>query len=418
MNTLNHPDISHQKWLDDFRLKQSQIFLKRGWPTKKEECFKYTEIKNTISENKNPHFTDLPERNYFFSEIAAIRMIFINGYFVAHLSNVEKLPGGIAIYTLQKALEKKESIIQSYLTREFDEKRFPFAVLNASVMKDGMFLEISKNTKTSLPIHLVFIHTGEDHFTIHPRNIVVARPDSKVILIEEHVGENAKHYFTNTVTDIHAGENASIEYYKIQNESHTATHVANVFVTQHRDSTLKTFFLAKGAKLSREDLTIKQKAIGAISDSYGFYFLNQDEQHIDHHVHVDHLAPEGKSTMVYRGVLDKKSRAVFNGKVFVDKEAKHIHAHQANHHLLLSKEAEINTKPELEIYADEVKCTHGATVGQIDNDALFYLRSRGMEEKTAFQILTRAFSGEIFSKIQDPTLKHYMQKRMGIDHEL
>jgi len=409
-----NPHFAHIKWLCEFRSKQFKQFLTRGLPTKKEEEWKYTEIKNALIPAKMGVQTDLVCANKL-AEIKAMTdvfLTFVNGHFVEALSHTASLAKEIKVCSLSQALDIDENRVKEYLTREIDGKRFPFAKLNAALMTNGVFVEIPKHIKIHQPIYLLFINTQQHNYLTCPRNLLIVNEGSQATFIEHHVNETAQHYFTNVVSEIHAANNARVDYYKLQEEGHTATHVANVFVTQKQDSCVKTYFLSDGAQLAREDLTIWQDAHDVESYLHGLYQTNRDHQHIDHHIHVDHAHARGKSTMMYKGVLDQKSRAVFNGKVHVHPSAQQIQAHQANHNLLLSSDAEINTKPALEIYADDVKCTHGATIGQLDHEALFYLRSRGVDANEAHMILTRAFAEEIYNKMDDTAIRQYMRKRM------
>ena len=416
----HNPHFADKKWLCDFRYRQWQEFMARGFPTCSDEKWKYTEIKENRVPNHSGRLVQLQSiaKHVFSEDMQSIRVVFVNGHFAENLSNMAALPMGVTLSSVQQALAQQEDVIKPYLTQIFDKQRFPFAVLNSALMTDGIFLQIPENVKLSTPIHLLFMNTQQNDFMINPRNIIVANKNSQVTFIEDHVGEAAQHYFTNAVTDIYTKDNACVEYYKIQDEDSAATHVASLFVNQQQDSQIKTYFLARGCQLAREDVQIKQVASGAKSYLHGFYCLSKNGQHVDHHVQVDHLAAHGDSVMLYRGILANKSRAVFNGKVYVDQAAKQINAHQANHNLLLSPDAEVNTKPELEIYADDVKCTHGATVGQLDSEALFYLRSRGIETEDALKILTHAFVEEIFNQINDTTIRQYLRKRMSVQDEL
>jgi Fe-S cluster assembly protein SufD len=405
--------FSDTKWLCDFRLQQFKHFLQRGLPTRKEEAWKYTEIKK-ISTQLGSVNEWLPnaEKIAAIKKVTDIILTFINGHYVAALSQTETLPNEITFCALSQGMKTQEQKLKSYLTRDIDGKRFPFAQLNAAMMTDGVLLDIPENVKIKKPIYFLFVNTKQNGHMTNPRNLIIANANSQVTVIEDHQSDRAEHYFTNVVTDIYAEKGAKIKYYKLQNEETTATHVANIFIQQQQDSCVQTYFFSHGANLAREDLSIWQHAKGAESYLHGLYELTHDLQHIDHHVHIDHLAPHGTSAMLYKGILNKKSRAVFNGKVYVHKDAQQINAHQANHNILLSNDAEVNTKPELEIYADDVKCTHGATVGQLDQEALFYLRSRGINFSDAHQIITRAFLQEIYSKIEDVTLREYFQMRM------
>jgi Fe-S cluster assembly protein SufD len=399
-----------KKWLEDFRAQQFKQFIQRGLPTKKEEAWKYTEIKQSLIPAELGSINEWlsPKKLAEIKKIAEVIFTFINGQFVEDLS----FQTGEIASSISQMLEKNPERLKPYLTQEMDGQRFPFAKLNSALFRDGVFVDIPKKSKIHKPIYLLFINTQQNQFLTNSRNIIVANENSEVTIIEEHLGQTAQHYFTNVVTDIKAAANAAVTYYKLQAEDETATHTANIFVEQQQNSRVKTYFLSCGARLARDDLSIWQHASGTETEMYGLYTLQHDQQHIDHHLHVDHLAAHGTSSMLYKGVMAKKSRAVFNGKVHVHPEAQQINAHQFNHNLLLSADAEIYTKPELEIYADDVKCTHGATVGQLDNESLFYLRSRGIDLTEAHALLRRAFAEEIYSKIEDANIAQYLQKRM------
>lgn len=309
----------------------------------------------------------------------AISLIFINGRFSQELSNINSLPEDI----------------------EFRHEH-------------GMFLRIPKNIDMVLPIHLKFLNDIENNAQSALQNTVILDENSKIILIEEYTGNNnAENYVTHTALKLYLNQYARLDYYKLQNENDTATHQANIIVEQKESSHANLFFADFGSRKSRVDLKVKLNERYAACQMRGLYFLNNDEQQVDNYIHVDHIAEYGKSAMLYKGVLDKKSRAVFNGKVHVHEGAQHVHAHQANHNLLLSPQAEVSTQPQLEIYADDVKCTHGATVGQLDYDSLFYLRSRGIEKNAALKLLTHAFIAEIMNKIEDPLMKQFVNARVS-----
>ncbi len=415
-----NPHFTEVKWLCDFRAQQLKLFLERGLPTRKEEAWKYTEInKNTLPSQVGiaTEWLQYAEKIAEIKKITDIIFTFVNGHFIASLSYTETLPKEVTLSTLNAALHSHENQLKKYLNT-VDGKRYPFAQLNAALMMNGLFLEIPKNVKMTVPIYLLFVNTAQNDYMSSPRNLILAHAESAVTVIEDHQGERtAERYFTNVVTEIHAHRGAKMNYYKLQDEANTATHIANVFVRQEQDSQVKTYFFSRGAQLAREDLSVWQEAKGTESYLYGLYELTRDKQHIDHHVHVDHLAPHGTSSMLYKGLLDKKSRAVFNGKVYVHPDAQQINAHQSNHNILLSNDAEVSTKPELEIYADDVKCTHGATIGQLDHEALFYLCSRGISASEAHTLLTRAFLEEVYSKIDAANIRDFMQKRMNSHDE-
>lgn len=402
--------LPEKNWLRDLQEKQLDAFLSRGIPTRKEELWKYTDV--TTLEKQN--FVWATERSTSslnkLSKFEKISLVFINGYFAPHLSDTALLPKDVLLCPISEALIAHESVIKPHLLLELDASRHPFVSLNSALMTDGLFLSIPKNVAISTPIHCIFLSTEQNNVLTCPRNIIVAGANSKATLIEEYVAENAENYFTNACTFLFPDENAQLNYYKLQSESMTATHISTLFINQKQDSKVSSFHLATGSRLAREDILVTQKERGAECYLNGFYNLSEDNQHIDNHLHVDHIAALGTSSMQYKGVLDKKSRAVFNGKVHVHKNAQQINANQSNHNLLLSKQAEINTKPELEIYADDVKCTHGATVGQLDAESLFYLRARGIEKNRAIELLTHAFIADVINKIEHRGIRDYVQQ--------
>lgn len=397
-------------WWQHFRRQQLQEFKLRGVPTRKEEAWKYTDLTaltqlDLTMANTKPCV--LPEQLF-----SSIRIVFVNGKYHAPLSTLELLPKGVIFYSLLEAVEKAENLIKPYLLKEFEAKKFPFATLNSAGLTDGIFLQIPKNIVVPSPIHLIFINTQQQQVVTQPRNIIVMEEFSQATLIEEYLAIDAQEYVTNHVTDVQLAAHAQLNYYKIQAEDVTATHLATVLFTQQKESQLQAYFFTSGSLLAREDVSVHQLAQGAASQLTGFYSLLQVEQHADHHVEVEHAAAYGTSKMLYKGILAKNSSAVFNGKVLVQPGVTQICAQQENHNLLLSSEAEINTKPELEIYAEDVKCTHGATIGQLDTTALFYLRSRGLSLEEAQQILRQAFAMEIMHEIKQPLLRDYIQQRM------
>lgn len=397
-----------------FQEKQLEKFLQRGIPTRKEENWKYTLIPQdkvspsvlfpvAVNDRKN-------NASILSADLLENSLVFINGLFSESLSHTAHLPEGVT--SLSLAMAAQDQALNEFILKEFDAKRYPFAVLNSAQITEGVVLRVAKNVSLTTPIHLLFTPDSTEQISRCPRTVIIVEEGAELTLIEEH-HSNLQHQFTNAVTEIYAHRNARVRYHKIQDEGLAATHVSNLFVNQQQDSRVDLFNLTCGAQLSREDVTIKMQSEGAECNMAGLYTLHHDGQHTDHHLHVDHIAKYCTSSMVYKGILDKKSRAVFNGKVHVHPQAKQINAYQANHNLLLSKEAEVNTKPELEIYADDVKCAHGATVGQLNDESLFYLRSRGMDKEAATKILLSAYADEVIRKIENANIKRYIQKRAG-----
>lgn len=408
----NNIPLSEKIWLRTLQAKQLAAFMQRGFPTKREELWKYTDT--SALDKQEFHSASLPTqiKTYYNLSTQHLRIVFVNGHFAANLSDLNGLPKDVILCPLSHALQTHESLVQPYLSQEFDATRHPFASLNTALMTDGIFLSIPKNISVAAPIHCIFINTQQNNILTCPRNIIVANANSNVTFIEEYQGD-ADNYFTNVVTTLHAEDNAHIHYHKIQTENVTATHISNLVVKQKQNSVVKSFYLDTGSRLAREDVLVTQPERGAECHLNGFYHLTHNGQHLDNHLHVDHIATHCTSRMVYKGILDKKSRAVFNGKVYVHKDAQQINAHQANHNLLMSKDAEINTKPELEIYADDVKCTHGATVGQLNAESLFYLQARGIDKPQAMAMLTQAFADDVMNEIENLEIRNYIELRAG-----
>lgn len=311
------------------------------------------------------------------------------------------------------------NIVITFINGQFSEKLSDISLLPKEIGWgiDTFSLHVPKNFTLSTPIRLLFLNTEKNNFISSPHHVLVAEENSCITLIEEHTADVAEHYSTKITTDMHVKNRAVFNYYKIQKESFTATHTAKLRIEQEKDSCVNAFFLDCGSRSAYEEVNVRLNQKGAECHLRGLYSLQHDNQQINHHVHVDHLAAQGMSSMEYKGILDKKSHAEFRGKVWVHPAAQKISAHQENHNLLLSAAATVSTKPELEIYADDVKCTHGATVGQLDTDSLFYLRARGIEKEVALKLLTSAFAAEIMNKIAQPYIKQYMQQRVSYYEE-
>jgi Fe-S cluster assembly protein SufD len=318
----------------------------------------------------------------------AISIVFIDGCFSADQSNLTLLP--------EEVLFCSFSAVVNWL--------------------QGVFIYVPKNVSVSIPIYLIFQSSGKKDVMSYLRHTIVLEENSHATLIEEYSGSLAENYVTNASTELQLGKNATLQYYKLQDENVVATHQAAILVQQQESSQSKLFFADCGSQTATMQLRVNLHEKYAACDLSGLYLTRRDTQQIDNKVHVDHKAEYGVSSMQFKGILDNQSRAGFVGKVFVHEEAQHINAQQANHNLLLSSSAEVSTKPELEIYADDVKCSHGATVGQLDEDALFYLRARGIDKTTAMRLLTQAFAEDVMNKIENTTIRQYIHERMG-QHE-
>jgi Fe-S cluster assembly protein SufD len=404
---------AEQEWLHDLQKAELNAFIAAGLPTRKDERWKYTDMsfleKKAFTRSAVIHTSKVETITSIkrLQKSESIFIVLINGHFSAKLSKTGHVPAGVVLCSIRKALETHPDLVKKHLMKE-GKPYSSFASLNMALMTDGVFLYIPKNLSIDLPVHFLYLNAHQNHFVSSPRNIIIAEANSHAVILEEHHAQEAENYFSNIVTDIHAQENAQIYYHKIQAEDFQSTHISQIYVQQQKDSVVKLCVLAVGGNVAREDVYVHLTEPGAQSSVNGFYVLNTDEQHLDNHIQIDHIAPHGSSEMMYKGVLDKKTHAVFNGKILVHPEAQKTHSHQANHNLILSPHASVDTKPELEIYADDVKCSHGDTVGQLDVESLFYLRSRGLDKHTALKLLTYAFAAEVMDRINHPEIKQRM----------
>jgi Fe-S cluster assembly protein SufD len=337
-------------------------------------------------------------------------VVFINGVFSKEHSSLDDLDNGLVVENMLDALSNDQDLLAKHLTKYADDKVSPFTALNTAFIQNGTFINVSANTVIEKPINILYLAKGSNgSLATHPRNLIVMGEGSEATVIESYIGLDDANYFTNAVTEVALSSSAILKHYKIQQESLNAYHIGNLNVMQGKDSKFESHSISLGGALVRNDIHGQLAAEGAEIIMNGLY-MTGDKQHVDNHTRVDHLKPHTLSTENYRGVLNGKSRAVFNGKVIVHKDAQKIEAHQNNANLLLSDDAEIDTKPELEIYADDVKCTHGATVGQLDQNMLFYLRSRAIDEETARSLLTYAFADELISNINFAPIRNRLER--------
>jgi Fe-S cluster assembly protein SufD len=393
-------------WLRSLREKAMESFADLGFPTTRQEAWRFT---NVAPFTRTPFRLAEPadgalslqerlERHFVGDAVA--RLVFVNGHFSPRLSSLADLPKGVIATNLQQALTTADRILDAHLGRYADAAREPFVALNTAFLREGAFIRVAQGVVVDRPIELMYLRVrGGENTVTHPRTLVVVERGAQAQVIETHLGLTDEPYFNNAVTELVAGEDASIEHLKIQEESELAFYVANVVAHQGRSSRLLSHSISLGAQLARHDIRAVMAGEGAECTLNGLYEVH-GHQHVDHHTTLDHAMPHCGSREYYRGVLDGKSSAVFNGAILVRKDAQKTDAIQSNKNLLLSEEATINTKPELQILADDVRCTHGATVGQLDPDAVFYLRARGIGLEAARHLLTRAFANDVIARIR------------------
>jgi Fe-S cluster assembly protein SufD len=393
-------------WLKAVRQQALDEFKLKSLPAKKVEDWKYTSLW-ALSKHAFTHEADSIELTpKQVTDVAilidAYCVVIIDGQFSQQHSTIDMLPDGVTITSLMSA----DTEIGSQLGQQVDLEKPGLTALNTMLMTEGVVINIDQGVELDKPIELLVINTGQTaNLANHIRNKVVLAEGSQATLIEHYVGlTDEATYFTNVVTEVSLAKAAKLTHYKLQQESLNAFHIATLAATQAADSQWLTNNISLGAKLARND--IHSQLLGEQSHVTldGMYLVKGD-QHVDNHTRIDHAVPNTTSDELYKGVLDDNSHAVFNGKVFVHKDAQKTDANQSNHNLLLSRGCEIDTKPEMEIYADDVKCGHGSTVGQLNADHLFFLRARGLDEVSARSLLTYAFAVEVLTRIPTPVIR-------------
>lgn len=399
-------------WLKQTRDQAMTDFANTGLPTLRHEDWKYTKITPIEKRNFQPNFLATTSATacidgYLLSQDCHV-LVFIDGVFDATKSKLLNLPKGCRLGNFATFVNQEPAIIEKYLNQSAKHINHGFAKLNTAFMHEGAVIQLAKNARITQPIHLLFITTEQSANKVnYLRNLIIAEDGSEAEIIEHYIGLGSEDYFNNVITEINCQPKANIKHYKIQQEHNNGFHVATTQVTQQGDSRFNSYLFSFGGRLVRSDLNIALNNEGAECLLHGLY-LTDKKQHMDFHTRVDHLKPNGISREFYKGVLADFSRAVFNGKVIVHKDAQKTDSEQNNKNLLLSKTAEIDTKPELEIYADDVKCSHGATVGQLDPNELFYLRARGIDEQTARRLLIHAFASDIIDWLPNQQLQDYL----------
>jgi len=401
-------------WLVSARRTALERFAQSGFPGTRDEEWKYTSVAAiekgafpaaSRQDGHGPAVAALVDQ-FCLNDGAVHLMVFVNGRYAPALSAPGRLPAGATLTSLAEVLENSPESLEPHLAD--DDQQTVFGALNTAFMADGAYLHLTRGTVVEQPIHLLFIAT-QTGASISPRNLIVAEDGAQATVVEHYAGADGAVYLTNAVTQIFAAANAGIEHYKLQQEALQAFHIAGIHARQGRDSRLLSHSVSLGALLTRNDISTSFVATGCDAAFDGLYLVG-GRQHVDNHTRIDHRKPNGTSRETYRGVLDGHSRAVFNGKVIVYPGAQKTDARQANHHLLLSRDAEADTKPQLEIYADDVKCTHGATVGQLDDNQLFYLRARGIEETMARSLLVHAFAHDLIERIRVTALRARLEQ--------
>jgi Fe-S cluster assembly protein SufD len=393
------------------RKEASNKFESTIFPTKREEEWKYTSISPILKHEFVPSpltkdkFTGVSSIDaYKIPNLDEHLLVFVNGIFSNELSEIGNIEDGIIIDNFYNQAQNNTDFLKKHLS---DKKNTDnsFNLLNTTFTYDGFVIFIPKNKVIEKPIHILNIASDNvNKPLIQPRNLIVAEQNSQANIITEYVGNAKSEYFTNILTEISIAEDANVTFYKLQNESNSAYHIDKTDICQKGSSIFNHFSLSFGSKIARNDINAKLDGENIELHLYGLYLGNED-QHIDNHTFIDHAKPNCESNELYKGILDDKARGVFSGKILVNQIAQKTNAFQSNKSVLLSDEASVDTKPQLEIYADDVKCSHGATVGKLDEEAYFYIRSRGVSAESARSMLIRAFIDDVVKEIKIDPLK-------------
>lgn len=400
--------------LHDIRNEAIKIFEEKGFPSKKEEAWKYTSLNSVVKHNyslfpKKDNAIEYKDiKQYLIHDIESYKIIFIDGKYSSHLS--ETTHDGIDVCLMSAAFSKPKYrlVIENYFNKAATKDSL--SSLNTAFSSEGAYIHIPKNKLVEKPIQIVHFSTGsEAALMLQPRNLIVVGENSHVQIIERHQSLTENPVFTNSVTEIFTAKRAIVDYYKVQNDKESASLIDNTFISQKQESHCSVHTFSFGGKLTRNNLNFFQNGERIDSTLKGVTIIG-NKQHVDHNTLVHHIEPNCESHQDYKGIFGDSATGVFNGRVIVNKEAQKTNAFQSNNNILISDKASINTKPQLEIFADDVKCSHGCTIGQLDESAMFYLRSRGIPEKEAKALLMYAFSNNVLSSVKIPEIKQRITK--------
>jgi Fe-S cluster assembly protein SufD len=404
-----------QQKLQDHRANAIEIFEKQGFPTKKLEDWKYTPLRNLIKTN----FSIFPKeevtlkledvKQYILQDIDTYKIVFVDGVYNSYLS--ETSHDGLDICLLSAALTQRKfsPVIKKYFNK-VAQKDESLTALNTAFTKEGAYVHIPMGKVVEKPVQIIHFSTHRNqNLLLQPRNLIVVEKNAEVQIVERHQSLSDNPSFSNVVTEIFTAQNAQLDYYKIQNDHTEASLIDSTYISQDKHSHAKVHTFSLGGKLTRNNLNFYHKDAEINSTMKGITLV-EGTQFVDHHTLVHHAHPNSESHQDYKGIYAEKSTGVFNGKIIVEKEAQKTNAFQQNNNILMDDKASINTKPQLEIFADDVKCSHGCTIGQLDDDALFYMQTRGIPKKEARGLLTYAFANNVLQSVQIDSVKKRINK--------
>ena len=401
-------------WLQTARRKAFAHLAEIGFPSVRDEEWRFTNVAPILQAAFVPATDEaarlVPDsiRPFAFPYTAHVLLVFVNGRFAPALSTVPAMAGGVRVESLAAALASRPEALGFHLARLARQDGRAFLALNTAFLHDGAVVEIPPHTDVAEPIHLLFLASAPDGATVsHPRTLVIAGENSQARIVESYAGFGAGPYLTNAVTEVAVGDGAVIDHYRVQQDGAQAFHIGATHATVRRSAAYTSHAVTFGAAISRSDIVVSLEGEGATCTLNGLYLVDGTRL-ADHHTEIDHAQPHCSSHELYKGILGGRGRAVFNGRIRVRPDAQKTDAKQTNKTLLLSDEAQINTTPQLEILANDVKCTHGATVGQLSEDALFYLRTRGIGRDEARALLIHAFSSDVLDRMPLESLRGYL----------
>ncbi|MCI0534379.1 MAG: Fe-S cluster assembly protein SufD [Verrucomicrobiales bacterium] len=410
-------DTQQPGWVLNARKAGISRFAEMGFPTVQDEDWRFTNVApiarlpfNPVFELQRGGVSEKRLSQFAFARLAGSKLVFVNGHYAADLSSVTQLPEGAKVTSLAAALASDASLVEKHLFRHARTDANSFVALNTAFFQDGAFIYLPAGKAVAEPVQLTFLSTGREHGAASlPRNLIVAEGGAQLMVIENFVSLTNAACLTNAVTELIVGDSARVEHLKFQDESHQAFHISTVAANFGRASHVITHSIALGAKLSRTNIYATLAGEGVQCILNGLY-LTRGEQLADHYMIVEHAQPRGASHEYFNGILADKSKGVFHGRILVRPDAQKTDAKQTNKNLLLSDDATANTKPQLEIYADDVKCTHGATIGQLNDESVFYLRARGIPLEMARRMLIHAFAGEIIDRVRGHPVREELDK--------
>jgi Fe-S cluster assembly protein SufD len=407
-----------QAWTQSLRQVAMDRFARLGFPTTRLEDWKYTNVGPIAripfrqGERLAPGAAVETLGAATIPGLASAQLVYVNGHFTPELSKLPALPQGIQVGSLSQALSTRRAAVEAHIGHYARFEEQAFVALNTAFIQDGAYVYVPRGCAVEVPIHVVFISLPAGEATVsYPRNLLVFEDSAQATVIESYLGLGHDVYFTNAVTECVLGENTTLEHYTLEWEGMNAFHVATLQIQQARSSNCVSHTVASGGALVRRDINVLLDGEGAENTLNGL-FMATAQQHIDHHTRIDHVRPHCTSRELYKGILDGHGRGVFNGKIVVHKDAHQTDAVQTNKNLLLSADASIDTKPQLEIFNNDVKCSHGSTIGRLEENSLFYLRTRGLGEGDARRLLTYAFASELVNRMHVEALRTTLNERV------